>query len=123
LGPLVAALKKEAHGQIRVDEWDDLVLRLCNDCTNADHPGAANSGILSSQHSDQKTSSPDLIAYKITQEERKHPDSPVRLVKDDIQKAFNLIATLLRKIGLFTSCIGRFALINLNLIFGSKASP
>ena len=123
LGPLVAALKKEAHGQVRVDEWGDLVLRLCNDCTNGNHPEAANSGILSSQHSDQKTTSPDLIAYKITQEEKKHPDSPVRLVKDDIQKAFNLIATLLRKIGLFASCIGRFALINLNLIFGSKASP
>ena len=54
LRPLVAALKKGAHGQIRVDEWGDLVLRLCNDCTNADHPEAANSGILSSQHSDQR---------------------------------------------------------------------
>ena len=42
---------------------------------------------------------------------------------DDIQKAFNLIATRLRKIGLFVSCIGRFALINLNLNFGSKGRP
>ena len=43
----------------------------------------------------------DKVAYKAIREERKHPSSQVRMVKDDIQKAFNLVVTVLSMMGLF----------------------
>ncbi len=121
--PLVAAAKRSAHGQEVLDEWGDPVLRLCNDCSNSGHPMAANTGIRSWQHSYQKATSPAQIALKQILEENKHPTCEIRAVRDDIAKAFNLIATLLRRMGLFASSIGRFALVNFNLTFGGKGSP
>jgi len=123
IAPLVAAHKKEAHGLLAVDEEGDWKWRICNDCTHADHPRSANSGLDSKQHSTQKTTSPAQVAFKVLKEERKHPSSPIRMVKDDIQKAFNLIALALKSIGLFATCAEDLALVNFNLIFGSEVSP
>jgi hypothetical protein len=123
LGPIIAAVKRSAHGQDLVDEWDRLVMRLCNDSTNGNHPLAANSGLHSWQHSLQKTTSASQVAYHQIKEEKKHPNCEVRAVRDDIRKAFNLIAILLRRLGLFASLVSDIALVNLNLPFGPKPCP
>ena len=123
LGPIIAAPKKSAHGQDLVDDWGDLVLRLCNDSTNGNHPLAANTGLRSWQHSFQKTTTSAQVAHHQIKEEKKHPNCEIRAIRDDIAKAFNLIAILLRRIGLFASLCSNFALINLNLPFGPISSP
>jgi hypothetical protein len=123
LGPIIAAPKRSAHGQDLVDEWGDLILRLCNDSTNGNHPLAANTGLRAWQHSFQKTTSPSQIAHNQIKEENKHPNCEPRAVRDDVAKAFNLIAVLLRRVGLFASLIANFAFVNLNLPFGPVSSP
>lgn len=123
LTPSVSAHKTEAHGALKVDDWGEFVLRICNDCTNGGHRLAPNTQIRSWQHSLQKATTPATVAYRCIQEEKKHPHCEVRLVKDDIQKAFNLIATVLHRVGLFAICVKNIALVNLCLIFGSRASP
>ena len=37
MSPIVAAHKKQAHGALAVDEWGDLILRMCNDCSHNGH--------------------------------------------------------------------------------------
>ena len=63
------------------------------------------------------------MAHKILQEEKKHPDHPVRVIKDDICHAFRQVGTILRRIGLFATCASVFVLVHLTMIFGSGSSP
>ena len=129
--PIVGAQKKEADGTLKFEYWEgedgqllsDPVMRICNDCTNGGDSHAPNTGLRSSQHSTQKTTSPQLVAYKALKEERKHPECELRVAKDDVQKAFNLLAYILKHVGLVATRARRFACVNLNLAFGPAVSP
>eukprot|EP00656_Telonema_subtile_P045480 TRINITY_DN5172_c0_g1_i1.p1 TRINITY_DN5172_c0_g1~~TRINITY_DN5172_c0_g1_i1.p1 ORF type:complete len:231 (+),score=48.29 TRINITY_DN5172_c0_g1_i1:791-1483(+) len=77
----------------------------------------------SQQHSLQKTTNSGQVAYKMIKEANKHPKCELRLAKDDIVKAFNLVAIILAHIGLFATSIGGIVCVNLVMIFGSEVSP
>lgn len=98
-------------------------MRICNDCTNGGDSRAPNPGLRSSQHSTQKTTRLQLVAYKALKEERKHPECELRVTKDDVQKAFKLLAYILKHVGLVATRARRFARGNLNLAFGPAVSP
>jgi len=116
----VLAPKMAPHGG-QVQKNGEDVFRMCTDCTGG--PFAPNLTVHSADHTRQKTTTTHTVSHKILQEERRHPDHPVRLVKDDICHAFRQVATALRRVSKFATHAGPFVLIHLTMIFGSSASP
>jgi len=116
----VLAPKMAPHGG-QVQKNGEDVFRMCTNCTGG--PFAPNSTIHSADHTRQKTTTTPTVALKIVQEEKRYPNHPIRLVKDDICHAFRQVATTLRRVGKFATHAGPFVLVHLTMIFGSAASP
>ena len=116
----VLAPKMAPHGS-QVQKNGEDVYRMCTNCSGGPFP--PNLTIHSADHTRQKTTSTPSVSHKIISEENRHPNHPVRLVKDDICHAFRQVATALRRVGKFATHAGPFVLIHLTMIFGSAFSP
>ena len=119
MGSIVVAEKKTAAGLLTGK------FRICNDSTDLGHAHAANSGIDSQAHSHQKTTNSAGVVLAALGEQREHKDAHLRGGKVDIADAFPRIPQPLGLIGCFASHLkgAKLVLVNLELVFGSKASP
>lgn len=118
---LTTAFKTHDDGSLRLDKKLEPLLRVCTNCSDGED--SVNTGLRSSDHTAQKTTSHSVIAQKYLAEERQFPSHPIRTAKNDIVGAFRHVAHVLRRVGLFASRVGRFVIVHLTLIFGSGASP
>ena len=116
----VLAPKMAPHGG-QVQKNGEDVYRMCTDCTGG--PFAPNLTIHSGDHTRQKTTTTSSVSLKLIMEEQRHPDHPVRLVKDDICHAFRQVANVLRRVSKFATHAGPFVMLHLTMIFGSGSSP
>ena len=65
VSPIVTAYKTDAAGRDRLDEDNEVMVRICTNCKDAKHSHAANTGIRSSEHTSQKTTSPAQVAFRL----------------------------------------------------------